>query len=432
MMRNKALIVGMVLLAFLVSVSLAACSRAQPADTTNAPKPASTAPSAATSPSTVPDNSKPASTSPAATATPGQSGAPARTGPPGSSFPKPEAASQQTSFIPANQAAAVKGSGSITISKDANLTFDTGGKIALLYVEEGDLVTKGKLLAKLDTTTLEASLAQAQVNLDQAILSQSTAELALQTAKLNLDKTKDVAQIMDVIDELQWKIQNAKMNAEADAVSEDRTITYWATIMAGYQQQLKDEKKVLSDLLNQPEYSGTIMYDITGQKYDRLTQEDVRMKELQVEAAQKTLDKAQDVIYQATTSVKVIQKQLDNAVITAPFDGLVVTLNAKQGDMVSAPGPTQKPIIYLIDPTAMEIVVAINELDIPRVKVGQTATVKINAFPDVKIEGKVTDISVLPNLQGGVVYYDTTVYFNVPAGMDIRAGMNATAEIIVE
>ena len=412
MIRSKAITLAMVLLALLTCISLAACSKAPPA----------TPPATATSPGKPETPAKPAS--------PGQAEASARTGPPGSTLPKPAAPSQQTPIIPTSQANIVKGSGSISVAIDANLSFDTGGKIGMLYVKRGDRVTKGKLLASLDTTSLELALAQARVNLDQATLSQTSAELALETAKFNLDKTQAVSQIKDVITNIQWKIKIAQMNAEAAATSSgDYSMTYWAQIVAEYQKDLAAETKVLSDMLSQAVYTGTVTYDITGQKYDRLTQEDVRMKQLQVEAARQTMDKAQDVIDQAQKNLALAQKQLDNAVIIAPFDGMVATLNVKEGDIVAAPSPTQKPVIYLIEPTSMQIIVAINELDIPQVKIGQKAIVKINAFPNTKLDGKVTDISALPDLQGGVVNYGVTVSFSVPPGMDIRAGMNATAEI---
>jgi HlyD family secretion protein len=83
----------------------------------------------------------------------------------------------------------------------------------------------------------------------------------------------------------------------------------------------------------------------------------------------------------------------------------------------------------MVDPNSMQIVVVINELDIPRVKVGQSAIVKVDAFPNAKIAGKVTDISILPNIQGGTVNYDVTVSFIIPSGVAVRSGMNAIAEI---
>jgi HlyD family secretion protein len=115
--------------------------------------------------------------------------------------------------------------------------------------------------------------------------------------------------------------------------------------------------------------------------------------------------------------------------ISAPFDGIVVTVNYKEGDIAPTPSPSQKPVIYMVDSSSLQIVVVINELDIPMIKAGQKAIVKVDAYPNTKIEGKVTDISLLPDIQGGTVNYDVTISFTVPPEVGIRSGMNATAEI---
>ena len=54
------------------------------------------------------------------------------------------------------------GTGKIVVSNDANLAFGTGGRIEGIFIDEGDEVNKGDLLAKLDTAALELALARAQ------------------------------------------------------------------------------------------------------------------------------------------------------------------------------------------------------------------------------------------------------------------------------
>jgi HlyD family secretion protein len=155
------------------------------------------------------------------------------------------------------------------------------------------------------------------------------------------------------------------------------------------------------------------------------------MKQLQVDSAQITLDRAKDVVNQAQKSLEQAQKQENNATIYAPFDGVAAAVNYKEGDIAPAPSPSQKPIVYLIDPSAMQIVVVINELDVPQVKTGQKVIVKVDAFPNLKIDGKIADISLTPNVQGGTVNYDVTISFTVPTGSDIRSGMAGSAEITI-
>lgn len=125
-------------------------------------------------------------------------------------------------------------------------------------------------------------------------------------------------------------------------------------------------------------------------------------------------------------------KHLDQATITAPLDGQVASVNQRAGDFISVPAALPKPVIYLIDPSSLELVIGVNELDVPQVKVGQKATVSIDAFPDIKLDGQVSAISPVPTLHGSVVNYDITITFSVPNDMEVRVGMNAAAAIAPE
>jgi multidrug resistance efflux pump len=372
-------------------------------------------------------SSPPSISTPSSSIQPTASSTPPRTGAPPATGSRPSSTQPNLGFT--NLPSSVKGGGTISYALDSNLSFDVAGKISKLYVKKGDRVSKGQLLGKLDTTSLGVAVAQAAVNLDQAIIAQTSANLALQTAKFNLDKTQSVAKIKDVITNLEWQVKIAQMNADG-AGATDNSPLFWGLTAAQYRKDLAAENKILTDMLSGAVYTGVITYDIVGQPFDRLTVEDMAMKQTQIDLAQQTLDKSQDTIDQAQRNLAQAQKQFDSTTLSAPFDGIVVTLNVKEGDVVSTPSPSQKPAMYLVDPTSLQIVVTINELDTPKLKIGQKATVKVDAFPGVAIDGRVSDISLLPNVQGGVVNYDVTISFNVPPTSDIRSGMNASAEIL--
>ncbi len=74
----------------------------------------------------------------------------------------------------------ISGSGNIVVSDEANLTFGSSGKIDKIYVDEGDEVNKGEVLARLDTGPLKLALTQAQAAMNQAKASIDQAEYALE------------------------------------------------------------------------------------------------------------------------------------------------------------------------------------------------------------------------------------------------------------
>jgi multidrug efflux pump subunit AcrA (membrane-fusion protein) len=431
-MRTKMLMPALILLSLLLIASLAACTGAKSSTT---PQP-------------------PAQTPPTA---PGSTPAGPSGGRPGPGQPAP------AGTVTPTPAFKVTGNGVISVANYANLYFGSAGQIEKINVETGDSVKKGTVLAALDTISLEAALTQARVNLDQAQLAQAQALVSLDqarlsqiqaqsaftTAQFNLDKTTAVRDIKDNITDAQWTIKatevllkqsmDVKDYSNADALRQNLTV---------YQTQLKRQQDKLAALLTKNEYLGSnaLTYDILGQTYDRLTVEDVQMKELAVQAAQqvidqtkngiafaqKNVDKSNDGITLAQTNINLLQQQLLQATITAPFDGIIATVNQNEKDVVPAPAQSQKPIIYMVDLSTLQLNIAVNELDIPKVKVGQKATVSVDAFPNTKIEGKVSTILPLPTVRGGIVDYTVTVTFAAPTTFNVMIGMQASASIVIE
>ncbi len=79
----------------------------------------------------------------------------------------------------------------------------------------------------------------------------------------------------------------------------------------------------------------------------------------------------------------------------------------------------------------MELLLEIDEMDIPYVKAGQEATIIVDALPDTKFIGQVTTISPVAKEIGGVVLYDVKIKLDVPDNSAIKVGMSAIADIVV-
>jgi HlyD family secretion protein len=134
----------------------------------------------------------------------------------------------------------------------------------------------------------------------------------------------------------------------------------------------------------------------------------------------------------ANNELNKVQNQLENAVIVAPFDGVIATVKVKEGDVLSSVNYATTTIIELIDPSQMELKTKVDEVDIPSVKLGQKAIIKLDALPDLELEGTVTAISLLPIEEGGVVLYEVKIGFDVPESSGLRRGMTATADIVTD
>src|SRR5574337_1015453 len=95
---------------------------------------------------------------------------------------------------------------------------------------------------------------------------------------------------------------------------------------------------------------------------------------------------AQEQVRAAEARIRVAQQDLDNAVIRAPFVGIVVSKDAQRGEMVSpisaGGGFTRTGIATIVDMQSLEIEVDVNESYIARVRAGQPVTAVLDAYPD--------------------------------------------------
>ncbi len=321
---------------------------------------------------------------------------------------KEEVTQQLVEVVRGNLIISVSGSGNIEVSKEANLAFDVGGRIDKIYVDDGNSVTEGDVLAKLETDALELALTQAQVVLIKQQVAVNTANVTLRTARHSLDEARDIYTWPE-IEVAQSDVDNAKAFVDY-VLSQDLP----AATVAYARARLTATEAILDAMIT---------------TYDT---EEVTIKKMEVELAEQSLALAQQTLRQYRQSLEQAQKNLNEATLTAPFDGVVASVYVDEGDVIPSPTMAPKVIIYLIDLTTMELNVEMDEIDIPGVKLEQRAIIEVDALPDVELEGEVASISLLSKETGGVVLYEVKIDFAAPEGSGLRVGMSAEADIVIK
>jgi HlyD family secretion protein len=282
-----------------------------------------------------------------------------------------ESTSQLVEVVRGDLIISVSGSGSIGVDNEASLAFDGGGKVDKIYVDEGDVVKEGEALAVLvpvDTDALELALAQAELNLAQVKASLAQADASQEQAGAALEEAN----------------YNLQQLERYHATYEERRIARLQISAA--ESQLK------------------------------AAEAQVQFAELAVDVARQAVDEA--------------RSELEVETLTAPFYGVVASVNVEEGDIIPSPSMSQVAIVHLIDLATMELGVDLDEIDIPGVALEQRAIISVDALPDVQLEGRVTHISPLPTVEAGVTLYKVKIGFDVPQGSGLRVGMSATADII--
>jgi HlyD family secretion protein len=112
--------------------------------------------------------------------------------------------------------------------------------------------------------------------------------------------------------------------------------------------------------------------------------------------------------------------------VTAPIDGEITSISVHEGQEVSGSATVGE----IVDYGNLNVVIKVDELDIPKVKLGMRAEVKVDAMPGKTIEGEVTKISSQGTVENGVGVFNVTIGLKSVEG--IKAGMSAEATIIIE
>jgi len=312
---------------------------------------------------------------------------------------------QQVQVVRGDLITKVNGSGKIAVSTDDKLSFGSGGKLAVLNVQEGDRVTKGDVLASLDTTSLELAVKTAKVDLDTATNNYTKLTYPYTYFTFAFDVPSALADIADAQRELNEAVKSLEIGLSFDQ--------YW---------QVWQQLKQAQDKLTEAEQRLA-----RGQGEDVFSSGILRVTDFwTLRAAQLGMEKAQLALDNA-------QKQLNDATITAPFDGVIANLYAKQGDIIPSPMASPQIIMYLVDTTDMEVDINIDEMDVPSVQAGQRAIISIDALPGTTLNGTVISVATVPNAQAaatGATIYVAKVNFTIPQGLAIKVGMNVRVDIV--
>jgi len=369
-------------------------------------------------------------------------------------------------------AVSVTGSGKIEASREASLAFGSAGKVDRILVSEGDKVKAGDVLAGLDTSALKVAYTQAQVAVTQAEVALTQAQLAQMTAERNLESTRDSegtlklallnAQInldiaekslADTLKSYDWEdyetleselnkakafyeyvldqVQRASTGTVDDwLLTLERAKESLATAQANYDNFIAGYGDVTISLKKKQVEAAKMAVDQAQGNLDKLA-EDIAIQELQAISANQSVTQAQQSVGLAQQSLADAQRQLDEATIVAPFDGVVAQVLVKEGDNIPSPSMAPTPVIYMINPNLMELVVEVDEIDIPLLELNQEAVISVDALPGTRFKGVVTAVYPVPKEVGGVVLYNVRLPLEVPEGSRIKVGMSASADVIV-
>jgi len=281
----------------------------------------------------------------------------------------------------------VSASGTVQPVTEVKIAPEVSGEIIELLVEEGDSVKRGELLVKIRPDTWESQLQRAQ-----ASLSQQRANLAQSEANLNAARAGFIRA------EQEFKRQE----------------TLW-------------KQKVISEA----------DWQLANQNYT--------IAKTDVTAAEKGVEAARYIIQSTEASLREAQENFRKTSVVAPMHGVVSKLIVRKGErVVGTATMAGTEMLRIADLNVMEVRVDVNENDIVRVALGDTAIIDVDAYAATKKEFKglvtliantakdKTSADAITEFEVRILILDSSYRDLVEAGnrFPFRPGMTASADII--
>jgi HlyD family secretion protein len=262
------------------------------------------------------------------------------------------------------------------------------GIVKKLYVDYGDKVKQGQILAELDKIQLEASVRASQANYQAAQAARDSAVASLERSKVD---------------------------------AEGPDVPFLKLNMGRAEQMYKDgvmAKSLVEDA--EKNYQMALNKQVSAQRTLIVAKAEIAKAEAEVAQAKAALENAEE--------------DLRNSTIVSPIDGLVLSRDVNVGDAVSSIlvlGSQATLLFTLGDISEVYVQGKVDEADIGKVYFDQPARIVVESFKDKKYTGKVTKISPLGKEKDNVTTFEVRVSISNPTG-ELKANMSANAEIVLQ
>ena len=302
----------------------------------------------------------------------------------------------------------IAANGTVQPIKSVNLSPKNQGRLARLYVEQGDRVTQGQVIARMESKDIQAQIFQAQANLARnrsrlAELRAGTRSEAIAQAAASVAQSE--AQVVEAQSRLRLARDRVRRNqflADEGAIARD------------------DLDAVLNEARSAQANLDRAKFQTREAKQ--------RLQELRNGPRREEIDQAEATVAEAVGQLREVQVRLEETVVTAPFSGIITQKYATEGSFVtpttsasSTTSATSTSIVALAN--GMEILAEVPEVNIGQIEQNQEVEIVADAYPDRTFKGKVRLIAPEAVVEENVTSFQVRVF--LVTGQDLlRSGMN--------
>jgi multidrug efflux pump subunit AcrA (membrane-fusion protein) len=366
----------------------------------------------------------------------------------------------------------VSGNGSLEAAQQVELNFGASGEVTEIDVEAGDKVSKGEVLARIDSSSAQASLASAEAQLSEA---EETLEAANEGEEVSTTYDSGATTVLASYEPSTATAtggNEATEGASEHTPSEDKGGTEGGSGSGTTKPSKPEEEKGQSNQGSgaKGEQAPPSTESESGAQEEAPSEPSGEAAPSEAESSSPaggtvSVATAEAKLRQARLSVKSARQEVRETSLRAPISGTIASVSGSVGETVSGEGSaagggsgaesesggggigglgatggsssssssSSSAFIVLSQLGRLKMEVSFSESDIGKVKVGQPATVSVSSMEGTELAGRVTKVDVLPSegSSSGVVEYPATISVTQSA-KGVRAGMSASAEVVVE
>ncbi|MDQ2909082.1 MAG: efflux RND transporter periplasmic adaptor subunit, partial [Candidatus Eremiobacteraeota bacterium] len=303
--------------------------------------------------------------------------------------------------------------GQIAPLQESTLSTPESGTVAAVYINEGDRVSAGQLLAKLDSSQLEAQLAanEAAVAQTQAKVNSSTVQAPISSQQY----TSAVSQAEQNVQQAQNRVRTAQAALKNTQLvySSDQSL-----VSQGYVARTQVEQSRAAYVSAQQELNNAEQALPAAQA----TLQTARSNTGQTQVDQATIQSNRAAVAEAQANVKLMRTQIAQSSIYAPFNGVVTQRLLDPGSFA---GPNQ-PIVRVSQLSTVYVNANVPDEDLGFVHAGTSATFTSASLPGRTFSGTISDVNATPTT--GTLSYRARIRQPNP-GEVLRGGMLVTVTV---
>ena len=340
--------------------------------------------------------------------------------------------------------AVVDETGEVRADQSALLYWETAGIVSEVMVRLGDKVKADQVLAELTEESLPQNYYMSQQELVTA--TRALEDLYENAAEVSANAQLVLANVRDAVDDAEYRWL---LNQPGNRYSPEELKSAKAKLVIA-EKQLENKQKRYNNAQGKVNkaYAQINLTDAINQyqtarwyvNWLQVGADEIEMGILdakvavaigQLGTAERQYARVKDGpdpddITMAEYRISAAQASLDATFITASFDGVITALEMVPGDLIAP-----NSLAFRIDNLDTLLVdVAISEVDIIQINVGQPVTLSFDAILGNEYTGEVVDVSPVGNLQQGLVSFEVTIKL-VDADEEVRPGLTAGVQIVV-